>query len=237
MPTEQVLPGACTCGRNRYVIVIPSDANDAAEVLFGNTSGDQQAHSSPLPAFLRIPLPWLQSTTYAYYPDESHSAIRRSYTPFHAPHTKRHFCGFCGTPLTYWSEADTAEAEMISVNLSSLRGEGLNALAAIGLLPSIADGEEERGEQGALSTTQAETGIEIRGQPWFEELIEGSELGKIWRRRGGQTSADGKSMVEWEVVEFNSGGNGDPPEGGTSTGKRKHGDATGEEDLPMREGY
>jgi len=125
---------------------------------------------------------------------------------------------------------------MISVNLSSLRGEGLDSLAAIGLLPSIAAGEEETVDEGALLTTQGETGVERRGQPWFEELIEGSELGKIRMRRGGQTSADGKTSVEWEVVEFNSDGRGDPPDGGSSTGKRKLGVATGDEDLPMREG-
>ena len=40
MPAQQVLPGACACGRNRYVILMPADVNDAAEVLFGNSSDD-----------------------------------------------------------------------------------------------------------------------------------------------------------------------------------------------------
>lgn len=123
---------------------------------------------------------------------------------------------------------------MISVNLSSLQSESLNSLAAIGLLPSIGAEDEKNVDQGVLRTTQREVGTEIIGQPWFEDLIEGSELGRLRRRRGRQTSADGKTRVEWEVVEFDSDG---PPDWGTNAGKRKHGDSTGDEDMPMREGH
>jgi hypothetical protein len=190
-------------------------------------------HSSPLSAFLRVPLPWLRSTTYAYYPDESHSTIRRVFTPWHAPHTKRHFCGFCGTPLSYWSEADRQEADLISVNLSSLRRDSIDQLATLGILPSGYSSEDEKESEERAVTKVSET--EIRGEPWFEEIIEGSKLGKIRRRRGGKTSADGMTSVEWEVVEFDGEGNTEPHETGTTstiTGKRK----LGEDNVVMRDG-
>ena len=128
---------------------------------------------------------------------------------------------------------------MISVNLSSLRSDALLALATLGLLPSVADGDEEHAavEKGVQVIRQGEGALERRGQPWFEELIEGSELGRIRRRRGVGTSADGKTVVEWEVVEFNGEESGETPESGTGTGKRKHGDDMAEEDTPMRDGY
>lgn len=40
-----------------------------------------------------------------------------------------------------------------------------------------------------------------RGMPYFEEIIENSRLGRIRRQKGGHTSADGSSKVQWEVVE------------------------------------
>ena len=48
---------------------------------------------------------------------------------------KRHFCGFCGTPLSYWSENPKSEAEFISLTLGSLVGDDLRDLDELGLLP------------------------------------------------------------------------------------------------------
>ena len=197
-----------------------------------------RAHSSPLPVFLRIPLPWLHSTTYAFYPDESHSSIRRVFTPLYAPHTKRHFCGFCGTPLSHWSEKSRDEAEWVCVSMGSLDSDSMSLLSDAGLLPTVQD------EELSAATTSSRTEVsrqaaegESKGQPWFEEMIEGSELGRLRRRRGGETSADGKSTIEWEIVEFNTDEGGALLEGGIATGKRKHGDMGGGENLVMREDH
>ena len=41
-----------------------------------------------------------------------------------------------------------------------------------------------------------------RGVPYFEEMIEHSRLCRIKRQRGGHTSRDGTSSVQWEIVEI-----------------------------------
>ncbi|MCJ1281060.1 hypothetical protein MMC26_000378 [Xylographa opegraphella] len=193
-----------------------------------------RAHSSPYTAFLRVPLPWYQSTTYAFYPNESHSSIRRVFSPWHAPHIKRHFCGFCGTPLTAWNEESREEAEMLSVNLASLRSDSIDILADTGVLPS-ATPEGEGEDHGRLESMMLQDHATRRkGQPWFEEIIEGSELGRLTRRRGGETSLDGKTRVEWEIVEFNNDDGTDFSEGGIGTAKRKHDELAGGEDVAMR---
>lgn len=200
--------------------------------------GIGRAHSSPLPVFLRIPLSWLHSTTYAFYPDESHSTIRRVFTPRYAPHTKRHFCGFCGTPLSHWSEESRDEAEWVCVSMGSLDSASVSLLNDAGLLPTVQDKEVNAGMIGDHTelAIQSREG-ERRGQPWFEEMIEGSELGKLRRRRGVEMSADGRTTVEWEIVEFNTDEAGTVVEGAIATGKRKHGDMGTGENLVMREEY
>ena len=52
---------------------------------------------------LRVPLSQIHSTTYAFFPDEPPSTIKRVFTPHHAPYTKQHFCGLCGTHITHVS--------------------------------------------------------------------------------------------------------------------------------------
>ncbi len=176
---------------------------------------------------LRIPLSHIQSTTHAFYPDEAHNTIRRVFTPRHAPHTKRHFCGFCGTPLTYWSEDPKEEAEWVYVSLGSLRSRSVEALETAGFL----SGNRERDEN--TNITRTGHGRELRGTPWFEEMIEGSELGSMKRNRGGQTSADGRTKVEWEIIEFG----GDDGEVGLTGGeKRKLDQVGGGDEFVLRNG-
>lgn len=76
-------------------------------------------------------------------------------------------------------------------------------------------------------------GREVRGSPWFEEMIEGSRLGRLRRRRGGQSSSDGSTRVDWEVTEFDSG---EADEGSVNNNKRKLGSLGESEDVEMRSG-
>ncbi|MCJ1479609.1 hypothetical protein MMC13_008295 [Lambiella insularis] len=234
MGDTQSLEGACSCGRNQYLIVLPQDADSTITIYFDDSSDNRRAHSSPLPAFLRVPLPLLQSTTYAFYPNETHSDIRRVFTPWHAPHIKRYFCGFCGTPLTSWNEETSEEAEMVSVNLASLRSDSLDILADAGLLPSARSERESVTKQTSGPVVHEESRSQTHGQPWFGEIIQGSESGKMRRWRGEEVSADGKSRVEWEIMEFDGDDSGESVESGIGIGKRKLSDLARGEDVLMR---
>jgi hypothetical protein len=70
-------------------------------------------------------------------------------------------------------------------------------------------------EQEAVEGIQ---GTEVKGIPWFEDMIKGSQLGRIRRRSGGHISSDGKSRIEWEIVEIEEDDDDNRIQG---TGKRK----------------
>lgn len=93
--------------------------------------------------------------------------------------------------MTHWNEEG---ADWVHVNLGSLKSESVEKLVDEGLFESSKD------------TDRHPEGREIQGVSWFEEMIEGSKLGRI-KQKG-----DGRSKVEWEVVEFSSEPN---------TGKRR----------------
>jgi hypothetical protein len=126
----------------------------------------------------------------------------------------------------------------VLVNLNSLKRESMEKLEDAGLLSGVELSEEEKDQStadrsGAKQVTAGGEGREISGTPWFEEMIEGSELGRIRRRRGGGRSSDGKTIVEYEVTEFTSrDGDGIT----TGTGKRKIGTLGGEDDVDMQTG-
>lgn len=114
----------------------------------------------------------------------------------------------------------------------------MSLLGDAGLLPTIQDEELNGGNTYGRTEMPRQSGEgESRGQPWFEEMIEGSELGRLRKRRGGETSADGKSIVEWEIMEFSTDEGGAVMEGGIATGKRKQRDMSDGEDLIMRENH
>lgn len=110
----------------------------------------------------------------------------------------------------------------MDVTLGSLWGESLGVLEEMGWLGSSesssgssSEGEEEEMDEGVegrgekrLASLRAPDAMRNRGMPFFEELVEDSRLGRIKRQRGGHTSADGRSRVEWEVTEI-EGGDGD----------------------------
>lgn len=124
------------------------------------------------------------------------------------------------------------------INLNSLKRESVEQLEDAGLLSSVEHAEDEK-DQSASDRSRKEhvntggEGREIEGTPWFEEMIEGSELGRLKRRRGGGRSSDGKTIIEYEITEFTSGG-GDGVM--TGTGKRKLGSVGGEDDVEMQSG-
>lgn len=63
------------------------------------------------------------------------------------------------------------------------------------------------------------------GIPWFEEMIEGSKLGRIMRkRRGFGVSDDQSTTIEWEISEWHGSGSDTGramSESSGGTGKRK----------------
>ncbi|KKA18819.1 Uncharacterized protein T310_7228, partial [Rasamsonia emersonii CBS 393.64] len=159
MTSREPLRGGCSCGRNQYMIVIPDDDSvGRAEVIFDSSRDHRRFQGAPLTAWLRVPLTWYRSQTYSYYPDETHAAIRRTFTPVHAPHSQRNFCGFCGTPLTYWTESPPEEADYMSVTLGSLFSDDLRMLEDLELLPrdSTEDGSD-RSPPAATDTTSEST--------------------------------------------------------------------------------
>ncbi|KAL8710157.1 MAG: hypothetical protein Q9220_005240 [cf. Caloplaca sp. 1 TL-2023] len=102
--------------------------------------------------------------------------------------------------------------------MGSLKSDSIEKLADEGILTGPGDPSSTvapKESEPDKPEVPRERGIS--GRPWFEEMIEGSELGRIKRRRGGHSSADGQSKVAWEVVEFST----EPPDTGASTGKRK----------------
>ncbi|KAJ6191339.1 hypothetical protein N7519_001360 [Penicillium mononematosum] len=193
------LRGSCSCGRIEYQINIPDDVTDHAEVYFDSSRDNRRFHGTPLSAWLRVPLDWYQSHTLSFFPDESHSSIRRVHSPRHAPQTQRVFCGYCGTPLTFWTEEPIEESNFMSVTIGSLLVDDQRALDDLRLLPR--DFDEEAPPCGA---------VERGGIPWFEEMVEGSRLGRLMRsRRGMGVSDDQSTSIQWEFSEWHDDGTGE----------------------------
>ena len=112
----------------------------------------------------------------------------------------------------------------------------MERLEDAGLLPGPRSESKETAQTDTAGSRQVADlgqGREIRGTPWFEEMIQGSQLGRIKRRRGGETSSDGHTKVEWEITEYESS-EGDV--GNASTAKRKLGSLDTGDDVEMRSG-
>lgn len=321
MSDHNQLHGSCACERNQYTIIIPAASASLAQVFFDNTTATRRTQASPVSAWLRVPLDWYHSSTYAQFPDETHASIKRTFHTHTAnpllPPTRRQFCGYCGTHLTAWSEG-VGEAEVVDVTLGSLLHESLERLEALRIYRGLEGDEEEglvrdpggtvnevdhilmqphrqhstrtsdgliqdrgasvnepdhiRGRPGGLimdpnatvnepdhirqrpgglvldrhATMNEDDHVPMtqrkatdftrhsnppsrvvvhkmnnRGLPYFEEMVEHSRLGRIKHQMGGQSSADGSSHVQWEIIEI--GGDEDEPmeEGSGSGGTSK----------------
>ncbi|KAG8161844.1 hypothetical protein KVR01_008831 [Diaporthe batatas] len=148
MSLARSLRGSCACNRNQYLIKAPQDAREVAQVHFGTEASHRLAQASLLSAHLRIPLNWFYSATVAYFPDETANTIRRVYESPAENHARRQFCGYCGTPLTFWTEQPHGEGDYIHVTLGSLCRDDLGDLDELGLIPE-SPSSEERGGAGA----------------------------------------------------------------------------------------
>ncbi|KAI1752421.1 hypothetical protein F4782DRAFT_530673 [Xylaria castorea] len=234
------LRGSCRCGRNQYSIQVPSAPSDLAQVIFDSDINHTQSHlsglssASPLSAFIRVPLLWYHSEVFPFFPDESRATIRRLYAHPNEGHTQRSFCGYCGTPLSYWSEQPSSEAEYIKLTLGSLLEEDLHNLQELGLVPD----DTEQDEMEIVPTTVRGPSRELIGRditsiPWFDSLLSGSRLGTMHTKKSVQQSRNGISWVEFEITEWTANDDDEAGEGeayasesSSSMGKRKRVDAT-----------
>jgi len=92
--------GGCLCGEVRYRITATP-----VETLYCHCRMCQRAHGAPAIAWLTVPFDAFEVTA------GNPLAYRSS------PNAFRHFCGSCGTPLT-WREADNPR--LIDVSIASL---------------------------------------------------------------------------------------------------------------------
>lgn len=205
------------------------------------TLTDLTGHHSanPLTLWLRVPLPWYTSATFAQFPDETRSSIQRSFTsPFTSNH-RRVFCGYCGTQLSSWNERTREEADHICLTVGSLLDEDQALLEELGFLPSSESSDEDTSHADGPSRSSSSRPVvrpdpAARGAPWFEEIVRNTRLGRFKQQRGGHTSSG--VQVEWEVIEWTEGDDGDNDGRATpSTGKRKIGDVEAVEDSDMRD--
>jgi hypothetical protein len=105
-----------------------------------------------------VPLQYYRATAVPRQADETNAMIHRAYDPpgggggaqneedeedeeegggRSQGHTRRYFCGFCGTPLSFWSESPPTEADFICLTLGSLLPEDLADLEELGLLAGL----------------------------------------------------------------------------------------------------
>ncbi|KAF2666619.1 hypothetical protein BT63DRAFT_427054 [Microthyrium microscopicum] len=213
------LHGQCACGRNQYIITVPEQSTQLAQVVFDNSSHARRLQASPLTAFLKIPLTWFESTTVAFYPDETHQTIRRTFSTPSRENLSNQFCGYCGTQLSQWDDSSPEANDFVWLTLGSLLDDDLDQLEALGILDLDNSEEEEAKEEDTSarknSVFDSPQLSAHRGAPWFEEAVEDTKLGRIKRQKGGYASADGSESVEWEVMEWTS------TEDDTNSGKRK----------------
>lgn len=147
------------------------------------------------------------------------------------------------------------EQDFMNITLGSLRERDLLALEDLDLLPEEVDIQQEGSHQPGRPTQAAsgtsgptestaltapdETGMTrssrsgtTGGISWFEDMINGSQLGHHSKRRKGHgTSADGTTTISWEVSEYY--GSDDAGVQTPSSSKRKAGDIE-TDDTPMK---
>ncbi|XDG00535.1 hypothetical protein ABKA04_000150 [Annulohypoxylon sp. FPYF3050] len=210
MSSGRALRGSCHCGRNQYVITIPSDTSDVAQMVFDSAESHRMSSATLLSEFLRVPIHWYHSRAFPFFADESYAVIRRTYSHPDEQTAIRQFCGFCGTNLTYWTEDPVTEAGYIQVTLGSLLTEDLYDLDDMGLVPEEPTQEFAQDSMDIEPTSEANQPTQSSGRdassiPWFENLTSGSLLGNIYTSRRVEESRDGRIRVEYEITEWAEG--------------------------------
>lgn len=193
-----------------------------------NNTGQHSA--SPLTLWLRVPLPWYTSATFAQFPDETHSSIQRTFTSPFTPTLSNKFCGYCGTQLSSWSERTRDDAGHICILVGSLLDDDQQLLSTLGFFGDNSDGETSAAVQTNPTPTVARSEPQARGAPWFEEIVRNTRLGRFRQQRGAQL--ENGVQVEWEVTEWTEGDD-DGENVSATPSKRKHDDLEGG-DAEMR---
>jgi hypothetical protein len=203
-------------------------------VANNDTTGHHSAN--PLTLWLRVPLPWYTSATFAQFLDETPLSIKRSFTSPYTPNSRRQFCGYCGTQLTSWNERTRDEADHISLTVGSLLDEDQEMLGELGFLPSSSESSDDEASTvgpapSSHSRSVARSEPQSRGAPWFEEIVRNTRLGRFKQQRGGHSESG--VHVEWEVTEWTEGDDVND-EGSATPSKRKIGDVDDADDAEMR---
>ncbi len=146
----------------------------------------------------------------------------------------------------------------MNISLGSLLTEDLQALEELNLLPEdiklegVDDTDEELTMSGGLghgdssavaapAQQQEDQSMKLTqrsgkagGVSWFEEMLDGSRLGRTQNtRRGVGVSTDGSTRVEWEISEYFDDGSEAPH---TPTGsKRKISEVAKDDDVSMHQ--
>lgn len=129
----------------------------------------------------------------------------------------------------------------MNVTLGSLLTDDLRALQELDLLPE--DVEPARNSAVVQAPSEQSDGSIIQrserqgnlgGISWFEEMLDGSRLGRTQTTRRGQgASADGQTTVEWEISEYIDDGTGVSSANTPTGSKRKIEVVTEDEDFSM----
>lgn len=141
----------------------------------------------------------------------------------------------------------------MSIAIGSLFGDDQHALEDLNLLPEDFDEDAQHADiltssaSSALTPSREDTSVivpslsespaisrsfrhgKIDGIPWFEEMVEGSRLGRLMRaKRGKGISDDNSTTFEWEISEWHDDGTRgiaqeESDSSDKATGKRKRG--------------
>lgn len=174
---------------------------------------------------MSVPHSQFHTATLAFYADETHQSIKRTFVSPYNQTLRHQFCGFCGTNISRYVE--DADDSAIHITLGSLFPEDLEALERAGLLQLEAeDNEEGNGDNdGSMDVSSSRfapvAGTQHRGAPWYESIVQDTALGRIQKQRGGHSSGDGTYEYEWEITEWVEGADDENAQGDATPGKRK----------------